>query len=248
MRGMRLLGLILLLCAAGPVAAQSRLSPKQWTLRMLPTSGSVEYELTTTDTTVIEAAGHTTQRVTPLHRLVTRRVTPVHEPRVVGQLDVEQSDREVGITVGKGTISLPGVRAPSHFRVGTDGQGANGARLDLALPGTPVALGARWSAVTPASRLTPFALTTAYHLEREEVVAGRPCLIITAETTGEGSGGPYRAKGTYSGKARLAFDPRAGLVVRAIRDAHLTIVEPPDQRGPRRKENRIASRMELRAK
>ena len=85
---------------------------------------------------------------------------------------------------------------------------------------------------------------TAYRFERLDVIAGRRCVLIVAEITGAADG----AKGahlTHRGKARLAFDPRAGILVRAVSDSRTTVTEPPDAKGPRRRETHIFSRLEL---
>lgn len=234
-----LLALAVALLFAGDGLAASGEAPRAWTLRMLP--ASVEYHLRTTDTTVVEAAGHTRSHATPLERTVTRRITPLPG----GLLEVEQADRELGVGVGKGTLSLGSRRAPSKFRVKSNGEGMDGARLDLVLPDGPVALGARWISATAPNRRIPFELKSAYHLERAETVKGRRCLLIAEETTGEGSGGTRGAHGSYHAKARLAFDPRAGVVVRAVSDATFTVEEPADRKGPRRRQTRISSRLEL---
>lgn len=226
---------LIFLFALSPALA----APRTWTLRLLPTAGSVEYQLTTTDTVSVEAGGRVTTQTTPLTRVVSRRLTLAPG----GSLEVEQSDRELAVKAGRGTLALGGARPPARFRVGPDGRG-EGVHLDVVLPPGPVALGARWEFTAPVSKQVPVALRTAYRLEREESVQGRACLIIAAEVTGEadGPGGSHLA---HRAKARLAFDPRAGLMVRAVSDARTVVTQPPDQRGPRRRTNRVQSRLEL---
>lgn len=234
-RTLRAVRLFLLLLMVAPAFA----APRAWTLRLLPTAGSVEYHLTTTDTVSVEAGGRVTTQTTPLTRLVTRRLTL--QPG--GSLEVEQSDREFSVKLGRGTLALGGARPPAKFRVGPDGRG-DGVQLDLVLPPGPVALGARWESTAPASKQVPVALRSAYRLEREETVQGRSCLIIAAEVTGEadGPGGSHLA---HRAKARLAFDPRAGLMVRAVSDSRTIVTQPADQRGPRKRTNRVQSRLQL---
>ena len=241
MRAVRIFAICFLaLSFACPLRAAA---PRSWTLRLLPTAGSVEYHLATTDTVSVEAGGRVTTHTTPLHRIVTRRITPVPGAPPPGLYEVEQSDRELAVKVGRGTLSLGGGKA-AKFRVHPDGSGDGAPELDLVLPAQPVALGARWESTAPGTLRQPLPLRTTYRLEREETIAGHRCLLIAAEVSGEADG-PKGSHLTHRAKARLAFDPRAGLLVRAISDARTMVTQPRDAKGPRRRETHIRSRLEL---
>lgn len=243
MRAVRFPTLLVMLLALAPSARAASPSPApQWTLRLLPAT-SLEYHLTTTDTVTVEASGRSTTNTTSLERTVTRRIVPVPGAPPPGLYEVEQTDRELGLQVGTGTVTLGTARPPARFRIRPDGSGDAGVKLDLVLPPGPVSAGASWEHVAPPSRLAPLELRTAYKLEREEVIAGRRCLVITATITGELTAGGKSL--THRGKARLALDPRAGVLVRAVSDARTIVTEPPDAKGPRRKETHIRSRLEL---
>lgn len=228
------LALLFVLAGSVPLCAQS------WTLRHLPASAS--YELSATDTVRVEASGRDTERSTPVRRIVTRRIALARG----GLLAVEQVEGSTSLGLGAGTMRVGPLQPPARFTVKPTGEGAGGPGLELLLPTGAVTSGARWETRAPPSERAPIELVTRWHLERVETVAGRSCLIIAGAVAGAATVPPRGARVTHSGKVRLAFDPRAGLIVRAVSEATTVVEEPPDARGrPRRKTTRIASHLTL---